>query len=437
MRTAANKEHHVADVAHADADSAASTPNMEEIRSIIESYIMPLLPGSTLAGPEKGANTAQDLVTFDTGNRLRIAVPNSGGTHFILKRFAPFTDEERDLLLRIAENMHADFRHRTVPCHLMLCDAVERAIASAILPSDAATAYGVIQVYNQWAAETCEGRRVPHTVGLCPAQGKTGSETFLTLQKSGHLKKLGSGDDILLTLGNGGTLLGVENIPSKLTTYRNNEETLAPVTMHGTALWAGSGGRVALRLTEDGEILVFKNKMLMFAKRRSHWRSFPHKRLLDLLLSGNGNSEEERNRLALYRTLLDLAFSRYGGCIGVLREGAEQRNVFDLVAPEALFSFVNPPQMTAMFKTVVNSRKFYEIPRKVRVNLCAVDGALLMDSVGTILAAGTIVKTDGSPGAGGRTAAALSMARYGYGVKVSDDGYVEMYHEGKPLGGFA
>ena len=262
--------------------------------------------------------------------------------------------------------------------------------------------YNVIQVYNQWAAETYEGRRIMHTVGVYPAKDKPGGATLFSLRNNSQLKKLGSDEDTLLALGSDGMLIGTENISSKLAEYRKNREIPAPVNMLNIALWAGSGGKIAFRLTGDGEILIFRNKMLVFAKRRSYWRAFPHKRLLEEFFAGYRSVEEEKNRLALYQTPLDLAFSRCGGCLGVMRAPEDRGDMRLLVASEALFSSLHPSGTAAM----LNSRKFYEILRKIRGNLCSVDEAVIIDGrLGTILTVGAIVKTDGNPKSGGGRAA--------------------------------
>ena len=78
-------------------------------------------------------------------------------------------------------------------------------------------------------------------------------------------------------------------------------------------------------------------------------------------------------------------------------------------------------------------RKFYEIPRRIRAELCAIDGAVLLDSEGEVLTVGAILKTKGNASnGGGRTAAAQTLAKSGTGIKISHDGYIEIYKGAKP-----
>ena len=81
----------------------------------------------------------------------------------------------------------------------------------------------------------------------------------------------------------------------------------------------------------------------------------------------------------------------------------------------------------------MDGKKFYEIPRRIRVELCAIDGAVLLDSEGEVLTVGAILKTKGNAAnGGGRTAAAQALAKSGTGIKISHDGYIEIYKGSKP-----
>jgi hypothetical protein len=105
----------------------------------------------------------------------------------------------------------------------------------------------------------------------------------------------------------------------------------------------------------------------------------------------------------------------------------------EMIRPESLFSSSSPSHEAKLLANIVNSRKFFEIPRKLRADLCSVDGALLINTTGTILTAGAIVRTDGNLATGGgRSAAARTLARKGFGIKISSDGYIEIYDGENP-----
>jgi hypothetical protein len=70
------------------------------------------------------------------------------------------------------------------------------------------------------------------------------------------------------------------------------------------------------------------------------------------------------------------------------------------------------------------------MPRRLRLEMLSMDGATILDREGNILTAGTIIEVGGGSPGGGRTAAAMALARYGTGIKVSQDGPVDIYRVG-------
>lgn len=92
---------------HAPATVNATSPNLEEFRYIIQTYLLPLVCGSVLDGPHRGANMENGPVSFDTAHGLNIAVPGAPDLHMALKRPAPFTEEESALIRHIVALMHA------------------------------------------------------------------------------------------------------------------------------------------------------------------------------------------------------------------------------------------------------------------------------------------------------------------------------------------
>ena len=70
---------------------------------------------------------------------------------------------------------------------------------------------------------------------------------------------------------------------------------------------------------------------------------------------------------------------------------------------------------------------FASVDRRLRQELIALDGATVLDYQGQIQAAGAILQVPGGSTGGGRTAAAKCLSSLGMGVKISNDGYVEVY----------
>ena len=405
---------------------------------IISEYILPLIHGAALEGPCEGMQHIREIVSFDTQHRMRIALPENNGMYLLLKRAVPFTHEEKEFIDNIVTRMFLENIHKRTSYHFIMCEAIEHALSLRLAGKHAATLYQVIQVYTQWSSETYEGQRLEHTTGICLNKQKSGGMSLYSLKNTDVAKILGSTNDTIMLLDKDGIIFGVENISTILGSYKKNLNTLAPVLLNDIALWAGMSGKIAIRLTAHGEILIFTGKSLVFAKRRSLWRCFPHKTLLDAMLSEEISKEDERLKKAVYLTLLDLAFSKQGACIGILAKEGNRHPALEGIKADTLLSAPSSEGMGRILKNVIGSHKFYELPRKIRMSLCSIDGALVLDRAGTVLAAGAIIRTNGSfLAGGGRTAAAQALAAEGIGIKVSSDGYVEIFTGHNPTLHFA
>lgn len=401
--------------------------NTDKFRQILSSYILPLVHNATLEGPCPSTHSTKTVVAFDSGHRIIISIPENNRNHFVLKRNIPFSMEEKNLTQQIVAKVHADKIHKNNTCHFLMCEIVERAIAAHIDQEHASTIYRVIQIYNQWSAETHEGKRIAHTTGIYLAKGKNEEINFFDLKDCSSVKVLGTTPDSLFAIDQGGFVVGVESVTAKQNNYKKDREILAPITLADIAMWTTSRKRIAVKLTNRGEILLFKQKALIFAKRRSYWRCFPHETFLEQLSVENGSQFEQYSKRAVYLTILDLAFSGSGGCLGILQE-SEREQALACVSPNMLLSSSAPSREAQLLKITVNGRKFFEIPRRLRIELCSIDGAVIIDELGNVLAAGAIIKNSGNHvGGGGRSAAAQTLAAYGFGIKVSSDGYVEIH----------
>ena len=97
-----------------------------------------------------------------------------------------------------------------------------------------------------------------------------------------------------------------------------------------------------------------------------------------------------------------------------------------LLALKTMISFGAEPN--------VRQKSFYELDRALRRELLELDGAMVLSSGGKIHVIGTIIKLDasGSDG-GGRTAAAKQLSQFGLAIKVSQDGYVQLFRNQKVI----
>jgi hypothetical protein len=200
--------------------------------------------------------------------------------------------------------------------------------------------------------------------------------------------------------------------------------SFAPHRLGLIAEWA-QGGKLAVVLNRTGEILLLRDKRLVFARRSGIW----HFLTPDAVITQLGRPANREVRVAVLETAIDVSFARSGGCIGVVlsNHGHQWREI--VVHPDDYLDPASSSKAKVLARSI-NGRKFYELDRRLRQEIVAIDGATLMDHNGNILAAGAILKIPGGSSGGGRLAAAKALSTLGVGVKISQDGGIRCFHDG-------
>jgi hypothetical protein len=74
---------------------------------------------------------------------------------------------------------------------------------------------------------------------------------------------------------------------------------------------------------------------------------------------------------------------------------------------------------------VLGGRKFFQLYRKLRQEIVAIDGATVIDYNGDIVAIGAIIKIEAGSKGGGRIAAARTLSNYGISIEISSDSSIK------------
>ena len=217
-----------------------------------------------------------------------------------------------------------------------------------------------------------------------------------------------------------------------------------------------TGSKIGICLSEQGDVLVFKNKSLLFAKKAGVWVCFSHDEIVSKLSEHAGEFEEVRR--AIYISALDTSFNRCGGCIVHVNSGDSvnvlkhideadvlYKDCYDYIQQEKInqsffagidettteipdfdtFLLEEKCSKTATLKKLIADKKFQDLDRKFRQELIAIDGATVIDYDGRILAVGAIIKIEAGSTGGGRLAAAKTLSNYGISIKISNDGSMQ------------
>lgn len=412
--------------------------NAEIFRELLSSNILPLLHSTTLTGPFSNQRRSTQLVSFSKKHLLKVYLSEESKLYFSLQRATPYSQQEKDFV----EKVILKFREYGILSHtfyhLIGRASVELVIAEFISPQYGEIIYKVIQLYNQWSTHTYEGSRISHTIGIYLDKQAENNNNIVKFRDYDFLKTLGARPSTILAIDCQGDILGIEAIALPEADLKRIEGVFAPICVAGPALWSEAPDRAVVHLTAQGELLLFRGGMAMFAKRRSQWRSFPHSLIMDEIDQDNNIAQTEKNiRRSVYLTAIDVAFEHHGACIGILDPNPKKcKEGLGRIRSEYLFDSKKTNATTLLLATLVKGRKFFEIPRQIRAELCSIDGAVLLGPEGDVLTVGAILKTKGNAShGGGRTAATNAMAQSGMGIKISNDGYIEI-HTGKkaPVG---
>lgn len=290
----------------------------------------------------------------------------------------------------------------------------------------------IINIYEKWSSETYESRNICFCIGVDCNLDEHSNSTLDLIQTNGALesmfKVITNGIDTMVVCNKFGQICKFYELTQDSKnpySTKKRKHYFYPQVFSKIASWSYLK-RFSFVLTQQGEILIFQNKSLVFAKRRGEWFSLSPKSLTHRMLKSQNASVALKE--AVLDTCLDVSFSRSGACIGIINSGSQTPNC---VLEGSRISTSMEPKVVAL-KKLINGKKFHELGRRVRKELAAIDGAIVIDGSGNIHTVGAILDNSSSTsrsGSGGRTVAAQTLAKSGCGIKVSADGKIEAWQK--------
>jgi hypothetical protein len=202
------------------------------------------------------------------------------------------------------------------------------------------------------------------------------------------------------------------------------------------------GGHVCLVLSPNQEIKVFASGAQVFAFAHGHWRILDPAARYRAWETAVAHPALAR---ALFQAALDLAEMRQGGLFVVVADPVLAFGT--LIAPDDMLSLAStsgpPPDLSPRdplakraLHYLARGRNATTLDPPILEALASLDGALVTDRAGRLLAFGAILRHDISDlpafttAEGARTTAAYAASRFGPVLKVSEDGVVSCYIDG-------
>jgi hypothetical protein len=191
------------------------------------------------------------------------------------------------------------------------------------------------------------------------------------------------------------------------------------------------GGHICLVLTPNGEIKVFAGgvQVFNFLEGRWHLTDIVEKYRVFQRAVGDVALAER-----LFTAGLNLAEHRRGGLFVILDRPESAR---ELVSPPDLLENDGPLGTNkGQIHYLLRGKNVLSLELSVLQSIARVDGGIVLDRDGRLLAFGAILRNAGeyvTAQDGGRTTAAVHASRFGPVLKISEDGSVSFYRGGVKL----
>lgn len=423
----------------------------QEFLNFVQDNILSLFTGSEIVGEEE--STSRDAcVALGQGGTILIKFKKSDEYRYVLKRIQPFKHFEISLIRSVIDEMSKIYSNRYTRDYRRQIEQIiiEKAICKSIT-NNHVTLQAVLSTLGRWGMRTYEGTHA--SFGLI-ITNKKANETNPNLEINNFLGKdfsalLSDGKNTFMQISSDGYLLGYVNAPKMA-----KSDAFVPYEYLNMASLC-TGTKIGVCLLAEGDILLFKDKMLVFAKRGGNWTCFTHQVVIDKMADRSGDCENVRK--AVYLSSLDTSFNRCGGCIVHVGTGEKYsvlkhinaadvlcedcyKHIMEETRNKLFFAELNEEAdyepfaefikqekcaKTANLIKIIAGRKFQELERKLRLELMGIDGATIIDHDGTIIAVGAIIKIEAGSTGGGRLAAAKMLSNYGVAIKISNDGSIQ------------
>ncbi|MDI1343891.1 MAG: hypothetical protein PSV22_07320 [Pseudolabrys sp.] len=281
-----------------------------------------------------------------------------------------------------------------------------------------------IDVLSSWGQRLYEGAPIAAAIGLRRAGAREPIAMLGDIVKEDFSAVLSNGHDTLMSFNYDGEFLDHEALGME-----GASSSFCPLRQSRIAHWTGGHeARVGLSLNRLGEILVFHDQKLAFARRSGKWNFLTH----DAVITQMNVPRDRDLRVSIYETCLDASFARTGACLGIIQvnDGGGWRQIID---SEDLIATGQSVRAKTL-RRLIRGRNFVDLDRRTRHEISAIDGATVISHKGAVLAAGAILQIEGGSAGGGRLAAAQALGEYGLGIKVSQDGGISGYRsEDQPV----
>jgi hypothetical protein len=381
------------------------------------------------------------------------------GTRYELERAGrPFTEDQLRLVGAIGGVLSARYRSifyavSAATPSLFVGLAEDRYVSAFLdhspyldeagLPADRNVVADAIEVLRESSLLTYENRRIStgvilvgagedpyHRVREMPRDALAYTNSLVAI-KSFH--RLCDGLNTVFLVNREGMLVDLVDIEQFSKACRAAQlPAPSPARYRAHCLATLFGGHICLVLTPNGEIKIFAGGVQVFHFMEGRWHLTD---ITEKYLEFQKAVADRKLAERLFAVALNLAESRRGGLFVLLDRPDSVR---DLVAPQDMLeNGVAEASNKAQVHYLLRQKHVLDLDMSVLQSIARVDGGIVMDRVGRLLAFGAILRNTGAASwaaqDGGRTTAAVHASRFGLAVKISEDGMVAFYRNGSQV----
>ena len=435
----------------------------KEYEYFIENYLLQLLgisKGVTVLPYGDNNKTfpnvsfEEDAIIFAAGGTPRFKVNYQRGLSKDSKKLAI---ELCSAFFQVSEYQYSDqkknnrLQYSDVKRNALYQMAVQNGICKWLIDDNAAVEQLLDQL-ETWAVQTYEGKKVTFGFVIDPTDDtppQICGEDWLEFLKSDFSALLTDSIHSVIQLDKNCGFVRYLSLTDNKTNIKGATLTPdLPLRFTQSISEYVQGSTIGIFLLNNGDIILAKDKSIKFVKRNRHWLNFSFEAFWNSAVLFRSGSKQMKPLLQdIYATMLDVSFAHTGGIIAVVR-GADLLRSGEAPVLKPYDDLLQEPKQEvpskveeqrnqqanilkrSVIKNLVGSQKFQDLDRKLRSELTAMDGACILDMDGRIISFGAIIRSSEEASGGARSAASKTLSKYGLAVKISTDGYVELYIDG-------
>ncbi len=308
--------------------------------------------------------------------------------------------------------------------------------------------YKLISKLKDWSMKTYEGNKVSFIIGIKEEIKVEDAFNFIDFLESNYSATISNANISGIIINDKGHFVSHEILDDP-ENDDNQIQYIVPSRYFNVAKSLyNKGCNLIFLLKENGEILIFKVEekkekkelKLVLALRNNLWKNYDAINFQTFMYKKGYESVEANS---IYTAALDVAFENTGGLISICDDD-KLDEIEKIIASDDNLIIDSIPkteekQMKRKFiekiieKSTTDEKTFYTLNRYARLEILNMDGASIINKNGKFISIATIVKEiePGEAIGGGRTAATIKLSSYGIAIKISTDGGILLYKDGK------